>query len=381
MSFSDKLQRYKNKTATEEEIEYIENEIEKTELILDYLDEQIEDDIHFDSSEEIFDHSKVQIQEVKRSLRKHNMVTGGFLVFTVIILFSLLRVVSDYAVTKMYYNPNQHTFDSLAYDLEISMHTYTQLHFPGYETVCNSNENLGYGSYSTTLEQRNMFTDQINYCLGTITRDTFKISNDFWTFIDENEFVYSSKPYALKRIDEYEQNKRYLMELPNYMNVKCNISFRDFVTSDQLAELRNEYKNIHFAWAGVRNNNNSEQIYPSIGFYMDRESVNLLGMNANYDYFELSDYLDNNEDLVTGEMYELHFQSLLNFQLDNLDYLRCLDDTNYYETYYQNILDMVKKNGIECYGVVVIGTPKDILDLCGEVDICAFTIDGVNIKY
>ena len=87
-----------------------------------------------------------------------------------------------------------------------------------------------------------------------------------------------------------------------------------------------------------------------------------------------------NYEQPSSQLYESHFKSLLDFQLDNLDFLELLDDTFDYKKYYQSVLDYVDENGVKTYGVVVTGSPEEILKFCEEENVCKIYINNVDFN-
>ncbi|GAA0720094.1 hypothetical protein GCM10008905_08930 [Clostridium malenominatum] len=106
MSFKDLLYKYKDGTASAEEIKIVEEELDKYESIEEYLSEKYNLDFEKDGlSENINDETPVIKRKVNKKLKKVILASVSIIF---LILFATYYVVSP-VVSSFYYNPSQKT--------------------------------------------------------------------------------------------------------------------------------------------------------------------------------------------------------------------------------------------------------------------------------
>ena len=152
MSFKSIFEKYKNGTATEEEIKIIEDEIEKNELINDYLSEKIFEKI--DKIDIGVEDTKGIKKAVNKKLRKINFLS----VLSVLLAFLCINYLILPAYNSLFYNPSVKLTNEFNQNkLFIDMSAFTELHFPGYTTSEAEVEALGLGKYDVRINQENTF--------------------------------------------------------------------------------------------------------------------------------------------------------------------------------------------------------------------------------
>ena len=80
---------------------------------------------------------------------------------------------------------------------------------------------------------------------------------------------------------------------------------------------------------------------------------------------------------VTAALYASHFKAMLRFQLDHLDFLKAIDKDFGYQQYYNSVLEYVEENGVKTYGLLLMGSPKDLLAFCKNDFVCKIMLDDM----
>ncbi len=377
MNFKDIFEKYKNKTASEEEIKYVEDEIEKNSIINDYLNEQSQLDLDIPIDKE----GEEELKNIKKSIRKRSSSLVFIAVVLVILLLTTYNIFSKPLLNQTFYNPMKRTYSDYSYDIDVCLDVINELHFPGLLNGGNiAIENTGVGDYNFTLIRNNMLTGTREYIPFTISKGKISSPYSFWAYPSINIFTRGTMPFYSFPTD-MDKMKEYLKGLPDYINVKAYISFDYDLSMSELSDIFNNNKNIYFAWAGIRNSEEDIQKIPLIGFETAGSGIFYENINTIYPNFELSEEMRKNNK-ATGELYESHFKSLLNFQIDNEDFLKALKalGNNLDSDYYKSILDYVNKNGVKTYGVVAIGSASEILKFYENKYICGIYINDLSLN-
>ncbi|TCK87877.1 sigma factor regulator [Natranaerovirga hydrolytica] len=376
MNFKELIKKYKDNTATKEEIKIVEDEIEKLKLLNEYIDESFDLDLKSDldlDSKTCEDNTQI-INKIRKDIRKrNNKVILGSVAIVMLILITLQTIVSPY-LNKLYYDPNETTINEYSKDLTILMDNYTRLHHAASVGSTISADNTGIGKYSLAVRRWNTFTGKIEYYYGNINKGILSIDDAFWSSIPLNVFVHGSYPSYEMSEERINREISKLKNAPSYTTVKAYLSFDEDLTMEELSGLSQDYR---IAWVGIRNSQKHQQVLPLIGFEPSGTGFLFIENNEKYPYYTLA--LEANEKL-TGEMYEKHFKSLLNFQIDHGDTLRNLNDRFIHKEYYEEVLSYVNEYGIKSYGIVIQDRPERILELIEIEEICGIHITDIQLS-
>lgn len=382
MNFKDVFERYKNNQASSDEIQTVEEEIEKNRLISAYLEEETE--LHFQDSVNIPMDDMSEIKNIKKSIKKRNRHIILASVSIVICLALIINLIALPLLNKCFYDPTVGKYSEYASDFAVSMSAFTELHFPNYVFNHTQTEKKGLGNYEITLIRQDKLYSRLESMQANLNRNNLTLPYDFWKFPSINIFCYAHYPFENPSPQELIDTKNYLTQLPNYLQVRVNISFNRDLTMGELAALNNKYdtgnSNLYLSWAGIRNAENDTQRLPPIGFQITGSGPYYENINQYYKDFEIGEYLSSNNDQATGALYESHFKTLLNYQIDHADFLKVLDPESGLPEYYKSVLDYVNQNGIKAYGVTVTGSPSAILEFCKEPYVCRIVIDDTAFK-
>ena len=145
MEFKTALSHYKDGTANEEERSYIEEELEKAQLIAECLDAPWE---HSPITEEV---SSSEMKRVRRRLRLRN---ASVVLTSLILVFAILIGVIQYAipaVEKQYWNPEQETYVESFPDLSVTLSVYAELFCPTQAVHYVTVQKTGFANYDISL--------------------------------------------------------------------------------------------------------------------------------------------------------------------------------------------------------------------------------------
>ena len=389
MRFKEIYEKYINGSASEEEIKIIEEEIEKNEVISEYLSQNIEDD--FLNKKDLFGEMRISKEEnefkrksekdllksINKSIRNKFIVTGICSVLVVIGLVGGAKYIISPAMDSKYYNPTK-MLGQFTEQLLVDISVFTELHFPGIDTSYTNSESLGYGRYNTKISQYNTFKNTETTYEGVIDKGQLMyIGSDFYKYPIMNIFKYGVYPY-----DDYDNDDSSEIEelklLPKTAQANIYVSFKEDIDMKEIVRLINKYEDLYFSWVGIRTCDKKTQQLPQMGFETSGSGIVLEGFEENekYPYLELGTLdWDRND----SEVYETHFKSLLKYMIDNKSFTE-LNHPNVYEDVYKYTLDYVNKNGVKSYGVLVTGDAESILKLREESYVYGISIDDVKIS-
>ncbi|QOX64306.1 hypothetical protein FRZ06_13610 [Anoxybacterium hadale] len=356
MIFKDAFERYKAGEATPEEVAMIESELEKNQLISEFLEEEL--DQSYASNAE----PSVELNLVKKAIRRRSLNIVLISVMIMAVLALLIPFAVKPLINDQYYNPMTMKYDEFAYDIDFSLIAYTELHQAGYYYANSMIENTEIGKYSLTLSRYNFFKGEQEYLTASLDKNKLTLPYSFEASnLSMNIFDRAAAPSYSLPTDSKEWYLQKIKELPDYINVTAAVSFSRDLTMEELVDLKKTSRTL-FVWAGIRNAPEDEQLYPLCGMELTGSGYIYEGINKKYPCFELATLSKSNGDTKSTD-YETHFFSLLNYSLDHTKFLEMLPSDRDWPRYYQSVLDYVSAQGVKTYGVMVQGSPSDILAL------------------
>ena len=386
MEFRELIKRYKAGEATPEEMEQVKREIEKYELLSDYVMEQMENE---KPGTLLNPPGRAELKAVKRHVSRKIYICIG-------IVFLLVALAGAGVVTfadKHYYDPNLGYGETYGGDGQFLVDTaaFTELHFPGYVTNWADAERVGVGSYEIRIRQYNWSQNKDDNFTGRIVRGKVvgapNALEGYWHFPATNYFGYKTGLIAWKdekgnlqwsqSQDQIDYQVNAIKELPQSSRVSAYVTFRKDLTLEQLAELTGKYKesaSLDFAYAAVRSTERGMNV---VGFEPSGMGVLIEGKpdQEKYPYFDLANYHAELEK-DPAKVWQGHFETLLRYLADRPQFLQVMADVNGIDAaYYQNILAYVKKNGVNIYGVLVLGSAQDVLKFSQEE-----WVDGIQVS-
>ncbi|MEG1408409.1 MAG: anti-sigma factor C-terminal domain-containing protein [Terrisporobacter sp.] len=393
MSFKDIYEKYINNKASEEEIKFIEEEIEKNEIISEHLCNKIDDDLFntntsidnvLDKNDEKNDNDfkkkkneeDILLKKINRKIRNKFLKTCLASVVVVIGILAGVKYIVSPMIDSKYYNPTTSRGEfSTQFLRDISV--FTELHFPGIITSYTNEESLGYGKYNVSINQNNTFKNNGTTYEGVINEGKLEyISHDFYKYPVMNIFKYGVYPFTDAFDDDSEQLKE-LKQLPSTSQVSAYVSFNKDIDMKEISKMIKSNEDLYFSWVGVRTCDKNTQLLPQMGFESSGSGIILEGFKNNKDYPYLEFGGIGGE--YSGNIYETHFKSLVKYMRDNKDFID-LQHPNAFTSKYEDTLDYVEKNGVKSYGVLVNGSADDILKLRENKFVFGLSVDDVKVS-
>lgn len=350
MKFKDALAHYKAGIATEEEAAYVEEELEKTQLIAEYLDE----DWVEPTAQDLM---TPEYQTVRKTLRKHRLLTALLPVAIVAAIVIVSFCVLLPALEAQYYDPTEVTFSEFSTDFDVYLTAYTELFHPGYSYYGTIKTKTGFARYQLDLMRYGFNSGEIEYASASLDHGTLTLPLDFLhSALPLNLIERASYPVYSMTEEHKARVREQLSALPDYVSVTAAISFPEDLTMEELLSFAQDMEG-HFLWAGIRNAPEDNQLYPLCGFAPHLSGIILDGVNETYPAFELA------STAMTAENLEQHVESLLQYLNDQQDF-PLQDNTGMVDpSYYSNVLSYIRKAGVKTYGGVISTTPQYLLNL------------------
>lgn len=357
MSFKEIFERYRNNTATNEERAMIDEEIEKHRLITEYLDEDWDIPVA-----PIDDTPLKDMKKVRKNIRKRNIliVLTSIVLCMAIFLTSWLVIIP--AIEKQYWNPNANTA-GFAYstDLKAMLSAYSEL--TCYKTNIEdiSVTKTGFATYDLTIHHWNQSSSNSLFAKATLEKGELILPDGLLSGVPINIFTRASYPFYNENLifpDRVE-----LSRIPQYITITAAVSFKHDMTMEDLINFNNSLANGHVTWVGIRNSPMNIQRVPLCGFKMTKSGAILDKENSAYPYLDLP------YNVTDPQILENHFTSMLQFLDDQYNSgtgikLRGNESSN--SSYYKEVLDYIKANGVYTYGCYITGTPNTFFQLLGH---------------
>ncbi len=353
MDFKTAMTHYRSGTASEAERRLVEEELEKSQLIAEYLDAQWEEPAPAEAVQ-------ADMKRVRKSLRRRNC----FIILTSLVLAAaLLFATVQYAVPALeatYWNPDQQTFSGYTTDLLLTFSAYAELFAPDQTIISLNATHTGFAGYSLSLGQwHHRDQGRISYLTATLESGKLNLPDGFWELCSANIFERATFPDYY--MDEYfhQSTRERLEELPGYLTVQAAVSFpEDFSMEALIAFEASLGEDGYIDWVGIRNSQGTQQVFPLCGMKPFSGGIHFEGINEHYPYFDIKG-MEN-----TPEILEAHFQALLQYSQDQLDKGTGIPfDINSRKSYYQQSLDYIAEYGVYSYGCYVEGPPQLFLEL------------------
>lgn len=371
MTFKEAMERYRAGTASAEEKQLVEAELEKHSLIAEYLDEQ------WDETAALAPPPAEEMRRVRKSLRRRN----GLIVITSIVLAAALLLtvvlVGIPAAERLYWDPTQPSgVQPDSTDLELMLAAYAELFCPAVNVAGVSANRTGFARYDVSLRywDANRGGD-VRFVEGSIEKGQLHLPQGTLQNATVNLFeratypFYPEKEWAVNVCGQLEQ-------LPEYITVTAAVSFPKDLSMEELLVLRSTLQNGEIGWVGIRTSAENEQLLPLCG--MQPFAGGTVWMEANWAYpdFELSPVK------MTAENLEAHFRALLQLSADQVGNdtgidLRSADGQSFYE----KVLDYTAENGVYSYGCFVSCSPGALLALVESGAVSQVRIEELRLGF
>lgn len=389
MRFRDYLEKYKNGTATPEELEFIKGEIEKYEALTDFMcekDEEFPEDFI----------TETDVEELKMVNKHVNKKMLRNIVCSVLIIV-VLGVIITFSMKWIYYNPNKgytSPYGSGNGQFFIDTEAFVELQCPGYIVNYAEAQSEGFGRYDIKISQSNIFKGKEEIYRDKIIRGKNQSGNDvytdLWHFPYGNAFggngnvswEIDGKVYTSQPPDERKYQVDELKKVPESSIVSAYFGFKDILTLKQFEQMYDKYSNLGFSYAAVNTIETGRNINV-VGFSPTGTGVIIekgIVPEDEYPYFEM---LNHGDELKTNKVkvWEGHFKTLLKYMSNRPEFLSAVANVNYIDKdFYKKTLDYVNANGVCVYGVLVHGNVKDILEFEKQSNVQSINVNDVKVS-
>lgn len=368
MTYRERLERYKRGEGTPEERAQIEAELEKNEAIADYLAEELDDRLTFDTGNGAEEARMIQ-KRVRGRLRR----TVAVAVTIAVAVMALGALGINWLVNTLSYAP-----DAVEWDLSVLY----ELLQPGKDAKNLHTDSLGFGRYTLSYTERDWLTGLEQPVQRTLDP----------TEVGQNAFL-TKQPVRLLGMVENggsEADVEFLRQMDDMGYVSAWVLFPNDLTPRALAQLVTEYEEtydegVQFCWAAVRGTETMVTLGFDIG--MGTGVTTTAGVEG-YPLLNYGELLGGQGKLPGGnvnqylqrwsEIYTQHFESLLDYAADHTEATEALAGPIQVAQYdFASQRDYVEQNGIQIYGALVFGQPSVLLKLLDDGKISDLCIDTV----
>ena len=353
MDFRTALEHYKAGTESDEERALVENELEKNRLIAEYLEDT------WCPPPEPPELSPADPGKVTALLKRHDR--KSFLKTTALlgILALLVSCVLIPWAERLYWNPDDTSYDDTQLDIKLVMDAYTELFLPCKTITGIRVTDTGFATYELSLSIHDRSRPDWYDLTATLDQGKLLLHQGFSE--DDPTWIL---PFNKREDYIVEENMRHLDALPEYVTLRAAVIFPEDLNMAQIFSLWTDYTwsdteyPLTIDWVAVRHQaENSETYLRECGFSFYVSGLDS-EINDTYPEFYLWGMNPDGSDL------EQHFKSLLKFSSD-----RCRDNRNVYgvsQTYYDSVLSYVEEHGVMSYGCIVTGSPDAIRNLLDQ---------------
>lgn len=367
MSFRELMEKYRDGSATPEERELFERELEKYEALSEYAAEREDGELSIPAGEA--EEAGRVSRAVRRRFRRAALLAAVLVLAVLAAVFGGLRLYEASC-----YDPNRGVAEKYGGDGQFMIDTAvcTELFSPGFITSYASAERTGPASYQVSVRQQNLFFGEAETFTGLVSGGAFadwdmvdrcffrqpvvnalqwKLGNFAWQDTDgEISFV---PPDDLQKQQEQE-----LRELPESARVLTYFTFREDMP---LGKFESFYREITqqekstILYVAVRGGDGQHSV---MGFEPTGTGI-VLGDRYDEERYPALE-LSNHENPQSAEAWETHFTSMLSYLADREEFLSALHH-NLNATELSYTLSYVEENGMQVYGFLMQSRPQDVL--------------------
>lgn len=413
MVFKEMFRRYKEGTASPEEIEMVEEELEKFELLEDYAVEQMEEE-RLDMQALLSESDGKEIRGITKKVNRKLLksITISFLTVAVMLLLA------GPVCSSVFYNPNRGLQESYGGDGQFFIDTavFTELHSPGYRTNWARAVPGFPGSYQVEIRQSSLFRGREETFSGKLVRGrmagsdtaltgyysnivnrTGSVLETYWNFPPMNAF--GRKMGIFCEVDDdgnnvYQQPREeingqleQLRELPSSSWAAAYITFDEEMSLDDFSALYRkwamEQDDLDIIYAAVKG---SEPEYNTnvVGFEPGGTGVFLEAgayPEEKYPFLRPSMAEEAESERRTEEIWEKHFMSMLQYMADRPQFLQAMANVNgINQEYYGEIASYVKEHGIRVFGVMLQGNVNRIISFTEQENVDGLYVEDVKLS-
>ena len=352
MDFKTAMEHYRAGTASGEERRLVEEELEKSRLIAEYLDSQWE-------TEAVEELPQADMKKVRRNLRKRN----ALIVLTSLILAAAMLLGTVHlaipALESRYASPETYTYNEYHSDMNLALIAYADLFSPSQKIYNLKSVKTGFAAYNLTVSQWHAddHGDQ-SYLTAYLEKGELTFPEGFWDYVPSNILERATYPFSYMDGEFDRRTRESLEQLPGYVQVTAAVSFPEDLSMEELIAFRTSLEEGYMDWIGIRTSPLDTQMYPLAGMKPFSGGLVVDCLNDEYPYFDI------HGSKATPEILEAHFKALLTFSQDQYHAGTGIEVINFQgDSFYQQALDYIEENGVYAYGCFVSGPPQLFLDL------------------
>lgn len=383
MKYSELLKLYKTGQLDKEQIEKVENDIERQRSISEYLfdEEQIfefeEADIEDESTPQSVNNFVDTINKsIRRAFIKMGITSGA----VIIAIVMLIVFVVPNVMNMFYYNPSAvvgETDGIETMQMSLDMAVYTELYSPKNYRDSVMVEANGYAEYDVYIPQVFNIDGNKNDVAGKIERNKL-------TLYDTNLL---QKPYANSFVTEQmdliggfggrgaggnvKNSKELLQELDEDKYYRAYISMSDVKTYSELVSWC-EANNITPEWCNICTKQDEGYHFEDmIGFIYASSSTQLSFDEEKYPYltqFAMGLSNEGEDKAYSQETMETHFISMLKYMSEQDAFCNMMGMESD-KDFYDNLIKNVEENGLNIFGFTVVAQKDEILRISETQDV------------
>lgn len=383
MTYRELIDLYKEGKLDETQRERVKNDIERQEVISEYLFER--DDVfgteHFEeecvpvniSEEEQF--TKMMKTAIRKAFVKMGIVVGAVvLVIGFLFVFAVPKIVNLF-----YYNPGEIVgarggFETNRMSLDFAI--YSELFLPESFRDTVYVEEEGYGKYSINVIQNTSYTKLFTNVAGKVERNKLTLydsnllseptGNAFVRDIPGVEDYYVGVGPA----GEADDAMKALQELNDQECYVAYVTLSEVMTYSEFVEwCEKEDSAIYPSWCAIAQKTNEGYMCDeNIGFNYGG-GYSAMYHEGKYSYLTQWDVgqttAEENDWVASEEVTTQHVISMLRYMSEQETFNKMMEC----ETDYSYIADSVEEQGLHIYGFVMIGKKKDILETSNDENV------------
>ena len=369
MNFRELIKKYKNGTASEEEIKLIKEEIDKNKIINELLMEEIDfesfktshevnDEIYIDKSinekaflvnEESNKNTSINglIKKINRSTRKIIIKSVSL---TLLIILGVKFLIIPF-LNKMYYNPNgKYKNEAGQTQLFIDMNVFSELNFPNYDLYFATATNEGIGEYDINLYYENLYDN---------------LGEEINMKLERDSHIFTKKEGHLFHFNDYRfSNEIDLEGLPSSTTISAGLTLNEGKSIEEVYKIIKNYE-VEVNYLQVKTHENNMHNYlgfnpnkSKYGYYIPEDGDFPVDLNI-YPSFYLTE--ENSRDYKDKEE---HFKSILKYITTREEFMDVFFNYNYYNIdNYKEYLKYVEENGVIITGFTAFGNIDEMKEL------------------
>lgn len=388
MDFKQAFDKYREGTATDEQAAYVQAEIEKQELIEDYLAMRLDQELgEMPVSEEAKDEAKKVRKKVSRKQLRLIVIT----------LLALVMVAAIVIMIPLYlgYNPNRGYAIKGEYGTEFNMQFETDLGMvyevfkPGEIALWPEAKWGGPGRHDIRYMKHDMFfnkdtwmyntmrynwldrSSSLDEVMGHITMyaDGFFFFNrsDEFKGWDENTFEDNVERYLFTE-EKHQEELAKLNQLHETAYVSTYFSMNETLSTADFLKLKDKYTNLKFVYCAVASDG---RIVVGFRPQLFLGSVYDVG-DEKYPHLVLDPDYENDPAAL-----EQHYLSMMKYMRENKKMTDALNVGS--QEVFDRSYEYATEHGVQIYGLLVYGSPGDVLEFEQNEDVYSIYVDNAKL--